>query len=188
MNTVMVNHHRFIAHLEKLVMEKDRGALAALRHGLGKPPGMVREMDRYILCDLPPEVTGEQEDVYYLVGALFADWYQGENGLHPFEGNHESNETSNREDVKKRVEKRLVALLHCHRDDLPNHLRNTIGLLKSKDIPVNWTKLLCDVQNWQSESRYVQRNWARSFWRSDYSKETVPDETPSQNEEDKEEE
>jgi CRISPR system Cascade subunit CasB len=101
--------------------------------------------------------------------------------------NRESAETSNREDAEKRVEKRLVALLNCHRNDLPDHLRHTIGLLKSKEIPVNWTQLLWDVQNWQRESRDVQRNWARQFWRG-YDRGTVPDETRPQNEENKEEE
>ena len=130
-------------------------------------------MDRYILPYLPPDAVKTREFAFYLVGALFAYWYQGENELHPFEGNLGDSlqtlvnkETGNREDAEKRVEKRLVALLNCHRDDLPDHLRHIIGLLKSKDIPVDWMQLLDDVQNWPQESRYVQRNWARKFWRS----------------------
>jgi CRISPR system Cascade subunit CasB len=204
MNTAVAKQHAFIAHLESLVREKNRGALAALRRGLGKPPGTAREMDRYVLPYLPqdaglhPAVREAQENVYYLVGALFAYWHQGKDKLEedPTANlgaslrllvNRESAETSNREDAEKRVEKRLVALLNCHRNDLPDHLRHTIGLLKSKEIPVNWTQLLWDVQNWQRESRDVQRNWARQFWRG-YDRGTVPDETRPQNEENKEEE
>jgi CRISPR system Cascade subunit CasB len=71
----------------------------------------------------------------------------------------------NRDDVEKRVEKRLVALLNCHLDELPEHLRHVTGLLKSKEIPINWIQLLSDVQNWQRESRDVQRRWAGQFWR-----------------------
>ena len=40
--------------------------------------------------------------------------------------------------------KRFVALLNAHADDLPEHLRHTISLLKSKDKPVNWLRLLRD--------------------------------------------
>ncbi|OGO02863.1 MAG: type I-E CRISPR-associated protein Cse2/CasB [Chloroflexi bacterium RBG_13_53_26] len=204
MNTAMATHHKFIAHLERLVREKNRGALATLRRGLGKPPGTAREMDRYVLPYLPQDrdlrstKVDKQENAYYLVGALFAYWHQGKEDL--VKGapanlgdslrwlvDHEASENGNREDIEKRVEKRLVALLNCHRDDLSDHLRHTIGLLKSKEIPVDWTQLLYDVQNWQHESREVQRNWARKFWRGN-ARETGPEENQSQNEEDKEEE
>jgi CRISPR system Cascade subunit CasB len=196
MNTALATHHKFIAQLERLVSEKDRGALAALRRGLGKPPGTVREMDRYVL----PYLRGAQENACYLVSALFAYWYQGKDDIVKntpanlgdslrWLVDHEASENSNREDAEKRVEKRLVALLNCHRDDLPDHLRHTIGLLKSKEIPVDWTQLLWDIQNWQRESRDVQREWARKFWRGFQKvKETGSEENQSQNEEDKEEE
>jgi len=200
MSNAIATQHKFITHLEKLVRNQDRGALAVLRRGLGKPPGAAREMDRYVLNSLPDDVSEKQENAYYLVGALFAYWHQGKGDIVKNAPanlgeslrrlvNYESSESSSREDAEKRVEKRLVALLNCHIDDLPNHLRHVIGLLKSKDIPVNWTQLLLDVQNWQWESRDVQREWARKFWRG-FQKEdqTTPDETQSQNEEKMEEE
>jgi len=191
MNTTLAKEHPFISHLVNLVREKDRGALAALRRGLGKPPGSAREMDRYVLRELPAVATETQENAYYLVGALFAYWHQGKDDVtEKVPANlgeslrwlvvHEASETGRWEDAEKRIEKRLVALLNCHRDDLPAHLRHTIGLLKSKDVPVAWTRLLWDVQNWQNESRKVQRDWARKFWRG-YSMGTVPDENPPQN-------
>lgn len=162
-------------------------------------------MDSHVLpylpqeTDLRPTTVDRQENAYYLVGALFAYWHQGKDELHPFNNNlgasllmlvdHEANETGNREDAEKRVGKRLVALLNCHRDDLQYQLRHTIGLLKSKDIPVDWVQLLFDIQNWAHESRDFQRNWARKFWRGyQKEKETGPEENQSQNEEDKEEE
>lgn len=199
MSTVVSQEHRFIGHLEKLVKEQDRGALAALRRGLGKPPGTAREMDSNILPYLPPGAREKQEDAYYLAGALFAYWHQGKDSV---AGNppanmgaslralveKEATEGGNRDDAEKRVEKRLVALLNCHQDDLSEHLRHTIGLLKSKEIPINWLQLLNDVQNWHWESRDVQRKWARQFWRNFPSKKAtanVPDKETI--EEDKEE-
>ena len=206
MNTALATHHKFIAQLERLFTDKDRGALAALRRGLGKPLGTAREMDRYVLpylprdTEIPPVVREAQENAYYLVAALFAYWHQGKDTIAKnvpanlgdslrLLVNYEASENGNREDAEKRVEKRLVALLNCHRDDLSDHLRHIIGLLKSKDIPVNWMQLLRDIQNWQWESRDIQREWARKFWRG-FQKEnqTSPDETRSQNEEKTEEE
>ncbi len=200
MNTTTAKQHAFIYHLEKLAGDKDRGALAALRRGLGRPPGTAREMDRHVLRYIPADAGERQENAYYLIGALFAYWHQGKDNVSKDAPanlgdslrllvNHEASETGNREDAEKRLEKRLVALLNCHRDDLPHHLRHIIGLLKSKDIPLDWMQLLWDVQGWQHESRKVQREWARKFWRGfQQEDQTTPDETPSQNEENKEEE
>src|ERR1035437_10318404 len=81
MSTIVFQEHRFIGHLEKQVREQDRGALAALRRGLGKPLGTAREMDRHVLPYLPPSTRENQENAYYLVGALFAYWYQGKDRL-----------------------------------------------------------------------------------------------------------
>lgn len=204
MNTVLFQEHKFIGHLEKLVKEQDRGALAALRRGLGKPPGTAREMDRYVLPYLPPESglpassREKQENAYYLVGALFAYWYQGKDSVikNPTENvgaslralvDKEVVGGGDRDDAKKRVEKRLVALLNCHQDDLNDHLRHVISLLKAKNIPVNWLQLLNDVQNWQRESRDIQRSWARHFWRFGSQDELADNKTQTKNEENEEE-
>ncbi|MDD5190304.1 MAG: type I-E CRISPR-associated protein Cse2/CasB [Dehalococcoidales bacterium] len=177
MSTIIAQEHKFIGHLEKLVKEQDLGALAALRRGLGKPPGTTREMDSNVLPYLPPNAGEHLEDAYYLIGTLFAFWHQGSDSMVKNQSGNmgaslralvdqETVDGGDHVDAEKRVEKRLVALLNCHYDDLPDHLRHTIGLLKSKDIPVNWLLLLNDIQNWQRESRDVQRQWAREFWRN----------------------
>jgi CRISPR system Cascade subunit CasB len=67
-------------------------------------------------------------------------------------------------DNRPSVERRFVGLLNCHADDLDKHLRQAVGLLKSKDIPIDWTRLLHDIQGWIWESRNVQLAWARAFW------------------------
>jgi CRISPR system Cascade subunit CasB len=204
MSTIVFQEHKFIGHLEKLVKEQDRGALAALRRGLGKPPGTAREMDRHVLPYLPPESglpaspREKQENAYYLVGALFAYWHQGKDSMAKNQSGNmgaslralvdkEVVDGGDRDDAEKRVEKRLVALLNCHRDDLPEHLRHTIGLLKSQEIPINWLQLLNDVQNWQRESRDVQRRWARQFWRFRSQDEPADNKTQTKNEENEEE-
>jgi CRISPR system Cascade subunit CasB len=212
MNNAIFQERKFIDHLEWLVKEKDRGALAALRLGLGKPPGTAREMDRHVLPHLPPEsglplgVKVKQEDAYYLVGALFAFWHQGKGGLaanppenlgaslHVMVEKAVATDASNRKyedkwkDAEKRIEKRLTALLNCHQDDLPEHLRHDISLLKAEDIPVNWLQLLRDIQNWHRESRDVQRAWARRFWRVGPQQEPTDGKTQPNNDDLKKEE
>ena len=179
MTSTKVETNPFIAHLEKLVTEQDLGALANLRRGLGKLAGSAREMDRYVLCYVPTAANEAQENAYYLVATLFAYWYQGKDlvNQNPPQNigsslralvNGATAGKDNRDEVEKRVEKRLVALLNSHQDDLATHLQHTISLLQSKDIPVNWSQLLHDVQNWHREDREIQRGWARGFWKNSH--------------------
>ena len=143
--------HSFVTHLEAL----DRGALAALRRGLGSAPGTVPAMYPHILPWAPRDRRAE--DACYIVGSLFA--------LHPQQGGTDTlgKAFSKVKNPSDSLEKRFVALLNCHRDDLPNHLRQAVSLLKAKDVPIDWRRLLRDVLNWDHEARRVQQQWAREF-------------------------
>lgn len=151
---------QFVAYLCRLVADENRTALAALRRGLGKPPGTTPEMFRYV----EPWATNDYHgDDYYLVAALFA--------LHPVnategnlgttfatvarQGGHQGDDS---------LEKRFVALLNAHREALPTHLRHAVSLARSKDVRINWLELLCDVAQWGREDRPVQRRWAGQYW------------------------
>jgi CRISPR system Cascade subunit CasB len=154
----------FITYLNELERKEDRAALAALRRSLGKSPGEAANAHRHILRFNPPHY---EEKAWYLVAGLFAlhpkDWSraEGKEGATNFGAsfarlNHLSESGS--------LEKRFVALLNSHEDDLSEHLRHAVSLLKTRDIPVNWLQLLRDLRNWNHANRFVQRQWARAFW------------------------
>ena len=150
----------FIRRLQELATNQDRGALAALRRGLGRPPGAAAEMFRYVEPWLPERRSADQEAAYYLIASLFA--------MHPksvSEGNLGQHLASIRkEGADDALERRFSALLAAHPDDLPNYLRQAVSMLKSKETPINWDQLLRDVQAWDAPDRRVQKAWARAFW------------------------
>lgn len=151
--------HPFIVHLKSLA--DDRAALAALRRGLGRPPGAAPEMHRYVIPRLPQGLYPRQEEAYYLVAALF--------GLHPDDtaaGNlgRSFAQARDQDGNAEAVERRFTLLLAAHPDDLPFQLRQAIQFLRSKEIAVNWSQLLRDVLNWDNLRRSVQRSWAHGFW------------------------
>ena len=76
--------HPFITYLESL--RENRGALAALRRGLGQTPGTVPAMYPYIVRWLPVEPAVQYEAALYLVACLFA--YHAEAGGAGNMGNH----------------------------------------------------------------------------------------------------
>lgn len=152
---------RFTQFLYGLIQREDRAALAALRRGLGKPVGEAAEMYPYVVRFLPREAAYHDEEAYYLVASLLA-WHRGctdrtSNFGASFARLREATESES-------VERRFVALLNAHRDDLAEHLRHAVGLLKSRDIPVDWAQLLHDIKQWEYQRRPVQRAWASAFW------------------------
>jgi CRISPR type I-E-associated protein CasB/Cse2 len=157
---------RFVERLNGLLV--DRAALAALRRGLGKPPGLAPEMHPYVLPWLASEPVWN-EDAYYILAALFAYWHQSRSEPAPSAPENLGASLARlkrSKDESDSIERRFVALLNCHRDDLPEHLRHAVGLLKSKDVPIDWEQLLKHIQRWDSENRWVQRHWARGFWKA----------------------
>jgi len=155
------NVEAFVKFLIRLSDEENLGALAALRRGLGQRPGEAPGMFPYIVPFLPGNPTRDQENAYYLVASLFA--FHPKNYGQGNLGNHLAGCIENTSD-KEAVERRFVALLNCHIDDLADTLRQSISYLKSKEKPVNYQQLLSDLLLWSHRDRIVQRRWATGFW------------------------
>jgi CRISPR system Cascade subunit CasB len=149
---------RFIQYLCELVRKEDRRQLAALRRGLGKPPGTVWEM--YPVLGRFLGDYRKQDEARFLVASLFA--------LHP---NHRKGRSLGqvcREcGEHESAEKRFQALLASHRDELPDRLRRVIAMAKSRaePVPVDYEALLRDLRNWNHPDHCVQERWARDYWR-----------------------
>ncbi len=158
-NLVEITGH-FVASLERLRDDADQAALAKLRRGLGKPPGLSADRDGWGLSRLPENISPAVEEACCLVASLFA--------LHPEGGGRKTLGAAFRrlqqESPGDGPERRLVALLDSDRQDLPGRFRHAVSLLKSKDIPLDWRQLLLDVLWWTHPDRLVQRRWARDFW------------------------
>ncbi len=155
----------FVSYLEGLRAREDRAALAALRRGLGKPPGAAAETYPYVV----PWIEGlsrEEQDAYFLLAALFAS--------HPDPGGEGGMgrvlravyEASDRTERTESIEKRFVGLLNAHPEELPIHLRHAVALARSRPvpIPIDWLRLLRDLRGFGHPDRYVQRRWAVEFW------------------------
>lgn len=145
----------FVSHLEGLARRQERGAIAKLRRGAGRGAGGAVEALPFIVPFLPAD-DGAAE-AFFLVGALFG-MYPEPGGIGNFGdtfrrlGDHES------------AQKRFVALLDAHRDDVGEHLRHAVSLARSRDVPIDFRRLLRDLTFWNHPERFVQLAWARSYW------------------------
>lgn len=169
--TTRISSTEFIKRLEELRDKGDKGALASLRRGLGKVPGTSAETYPYIVPWIPESASQWEERICFIIAPLFA--------LHPDTGGKgnmgealfEVMRLSNSEST----EKRFVALLRSRAEDLPEHLRHSVSLCKSKGVTIDWNQLFSDLRYWESIDRSVQRKWATSFWRYDVGDENIED-------------
>jgi CRISPR system Cascade subunit CasB len=151
--------HPFIEYLEGL--RDDRAALAALRRGLGQPPGSAPEMYRYVVPWLAADAPPQREEASFTVASLFA--YHPAAGGSGNMGDHFARARDPGGDDTA-IERRFSALLAAHPADLAFYLRQAVSFLRSKDVPVDWHRLLADMLGWGHPDRYVQKRWARAFW------------------------
>lgn len=177
----------FVESLEDLVKKGDRAGLATLRKGLGKEPGTVTEMYKYVYSRIPGQTNLFNEKIYFLTASLFALWHQGKQKLEKdFEGDfgktfRQISKNSESESIKER----FTAIINSHFDDLPNHLRHAVSLAKSKDVAINWSFLLEDLKWWNNDDKRVQRKWMKSFLQEE--KKELPQAEGTQKEEEQNE-
>ena len=149
---------KFIGYLMNLAKEghEDRGALADLRSGLGRDPCEMARVHKHVVPFLPEKSDGDRW--YYILATLF--------GLYP---KHRSSFSLGRafkplREKSDSMEARFVALLNAHSDDLDDHLRHVVSLLKTNEQPLDWYRLFEDLLQWDYSEGHVQLRWARDFY------------------------
>jgi CRISPR system Cascade subunit CasB len=160
----------FVKYLGSLVTQADRQALAELRSGLSGEPGRLFHMYRYVGRFLTEGETAWNEQRFLIVASLFALYYQGPAAVS--DPQHLGFGTSFRQlyeatERRPSVERRFLSLIACHPDSLPDHLRHAITLMRSEAVAVDFAQLLSDLSYWSHQEQWVQRRWARQFFRSE---------------------
>ncbi|MFN7868702.1 MAG: type I-E CRISPR-associated protein Cse2/CasB [Planctomyces sp.] len=157
----------FVSALEGLERDHDRGALAELRRGRGRAFGEHAARDGWVLRTLSRAGAawdgGDRRlGICCLVASLFAQ--------HSSPGGKGSLGTAFHRlatispGAEQGAERRFHHLLDSEFEDLPERLRHAVSLLKAKEMPVDWRRMLADLCNWEWASRSVQKAWSRDFW------------------------
>ncbi len=157
---------------------QDRGALAALRTGLGKPPGTAARMFPIVAPFLHSN-DGPSTQAAFLTAALFASHPEhaeiGNLGASLWRATkREAN--PNGKHGEAGVEARFAAALDADPEDLPRHLAGLVSLCKSASAPIDWHQFHGDVARLLSDwtrnkdanklvRDEVKRDWAIAYWR-----------------------
>ena len=175
------------------LIKKDKGAMATLRRGAGRHPCTNMKLLGMLLEGLPEDLMSKSKDPSYAEWAiyisltLFAVHQQGNDPNKESELMHQS--CWDKETHKLKKEKRLggaiAQLIHdkndikrltkrfiimASRDDmegLSHYLRQMIGLLRKKNIPLDYVDLASDLYSFQfPESKSsVKLKWGEDFYR-----------------------
>ena len=149
-----------ILYLQGIARRNDRGALAALRRGLGRNDGAAPEVFPHVAPYVPSGDNREGRDwPYYLTATLFA--------LHPKAGAQgDLGWTCRQLGAHDSAVKRFQALLASDPSQLPARLRQVVSLAAAHKhgVPIDWARLLRHLRHWDHPDGWVQRQWARSYW------------------------
>jgi len=157
---------------------RDRSKLAALRRGLGQPDGWDPQLASIVNPRIG-DISERRAVICYQVAALFGlhpvGWGRSEGDDARFENRSfarslhlyaidKSKAGKSLDDIKQPLDRRVMALLNADSDDVFTHLRYAVGLLRGTDIPVDWGKLMVDLDRWDEPDRDIQRRWSRAWW------------------------
>lgn len=145
---------KFLQNLSAL----DAGGKARLKRDAGKPLAEAQSLGLFYRL-LPYGLSAAQEEIYFLVATLYPLADGGS------KGNFGASLRRAR-DLKnhKGLDRRVEILLDSDATQLPFRLRQAVRFLKSRQVAVNWQKLLEDLLRWNYLNHTVQKQWARAYF------------------------
>lgn len=159
---------KFVHHLQAIA-QRDRAALAALRHSLAFAPGSYPpaypHVERFVAAG--KSASDASRLALYVTAGLFAQ--------HPLQGERTlaaSLGVLMRQRDSASIENRFVALLGADAANLPDYLRQIVSLLAADGLALDYATLLDDLSFWLNpyldpERRdRIRQRWARDFYRA----------------------
>lgn len=149
------------------------GERAALRRSAGK---MLHEAGGQAIAAFykcyPPE-SEEKQEKWFAVACIYCmwDWEQEQQKAKPLQ--NILSDLCREETLSKSMQHRLIGLLDLKWDRdgyLLTKLVRMIKMVKTKGYAVDCVSLLTDLWDWNKDSQYIQRKWARSFYQDNSAK------------------
>jgi CRISPR type I-E-associated protein CasB/Cse2 len=149
---------KFIEKLNTL----DVGEKARLKRDAGKTIAEGQNMGLFYRL-LPYGVPTYQEETYFRVAALYPLLKNGTGGNFGAALRQVCDPDPKK---NKSLDRRVEILLDADASQLPFRLRQAVRLIRSRnpEARINWLRLLEELLQWNSLSRWVQASWARAYF------------------------
>ena len=161
-----------VSRLIELARRQDRAALAALRTGLGKPPGAASRMLPIVAPFLSSD-EGSATRAAFITASLFGKHPEhaeiGSLGVSLWRATKREGINPDGKHGEAGVEARLAAALDADPGDLARHLDGLVSLCESAGVPVDWHQFFRDLRGLLGQNEdyqiSIRTRWAREFWR-----------------------
>jgi CRISPR system Cascade subunit CasB len=139
----------------------DPGEKARFKRNAGRTLAESRNVLGLFFQVLPYGVPKSQEEIYFILATLFPLAEGGGKG-NLGTSLYRARDPNRQENPG--LDRRVEVLLDANREQLRFRLRQAIRYLESQRVTINWPQLLKDLLAWEHPKRYVQENWARSYF------------------------
>lgn len=142
-------------------IKNDNGAKASLKRVLTGEPRHIRAVYSIVL----PYLGGIEYnlDEWIFVAALLAYYPQKLDRASPKNFGSSASGLASATNSEG-ADRRFRALLDTSLEDIRSPLSALIRQMKTKDIMVDYPKLIVDLCQWNHPNQYIQDEWAKSFW------------------------
>lgn len=138
----------------------ESGELGQLKRYAGLSLDQANSAWRLFYRVLPRGVFQPHEPVYFLVATLYA------RADHTPKGNFGDAARAMRNRKNSQwLDSRMENLLNSRFTELPYHLNQLVAKLEPDGLRINCAQLLKDVLGWTHDSKFVQKRWARAYYR-----------------------
>lgn len=120
---------------------------------------------------LPYGVSQNMEDRWFFAATLRCMWKPDEHMEMSLE--KATADYASKGEFSDSYEKRIMSLLDMSWDEdgfMASKIWRTVKMLKQKGYVIDVVPLIKDLYLWNSESRFVQKRWARTYWHTDSNK------------------
>ncbi len=142
-------------------IKNDNGAKADFKRALSGEPEHLRKIYPFVLPYLDTVSEWEQKHIWIPVVCLSV-FYPVEKEIQQNFGHscHALKTATNSEGA----DRRFRALLDLALIDIKSPLTALVRQMKTKEVAIDYPKLLADLRQWEHPNQYIQDQWARTFW------------------------
>jgi len=137
----------------------NRGQQARLKRNAGKPLNEAHNVMGLFYRILPPNVSSHQVPYYFMTATLYPVADSGDEGN--FGLSLKQIRTKENQDG---LDRRMEILLDADESQLPFRLRQAVYIIHGERGSIYWSRLLQDLLYWTHYNRFVQQQWAESYF------------------------
>ncbi len=145
-------------------ISNDNGAKADFKRALSGEPEHLRKVYPFVLPYIGNTSEWEQEHIWIPVACLSIYYPQPIRDVNKQRNFGHSGRDLASKTTSEGANRRFRALLDLALIDLKSPLTALVRQMRSKEIAIDYPKLLADLRQWEHPNQFVQDAWARAFW------------------------